>query len=371
MNNITLCDTLAEIDAAAWDSLFAADLPFCRHAFLNGLEQGGSVGEKSGWLPQHLLLYRGQCLVAAMPMYLKIHSYGEYLFDWAIAEAYQQHQLAYYPKLLCAIPFTPAEGQRLGIGKGEDPSEIFGLLYQAILQRQQQLGCSNFQCLYADLPLQQMMRAKGMLERFDVQFQWHNADYPDFTGFLATLPSRKRKQIIKERLHVKQQGVEVKTISGVNLPADFWAQFVRFYQATYQKRSGHNGYLTAETFMLWAEHMADSIVVFAAFTAGKMVAASLCFQSADCLYGRYWGCSSEFDKLHFECCYSAGIEYCIDKGLARFDAGAQGKHKLKRGFVPVVRHGFYHFSSSPLFDAIADYCQREQQALLNYYKLVE
>lgn len=369
MTEIRLCDKLATLDAAAWDRLFADDNPFCRHAFLVGLEQGGSVGESTGWLPQHLLVYRADHLVAAMPMYLKLHSYGEYLFDWSIAEAYQHYQLNYYPKLLCAIPFTPAEGPRLGVAPGESAASMYALLFHAILQRQQQLACSNFQCLYPDRPLQHIMRDSGLLERFDVQFQWHNQNYTDFAGFLAQLPSRKRKQISKERQQVQQQAIEVKTFGGNNLPTDFWSQFIGFYQATYQKRSGHNGYLTPATFALWGENMADAIVVFAAYAAGKLVAASLCFKSADCLYGRYWGCSAEFDKLHFECCYYAGIEYCIANSIGRFDAGAQGEHKLKRGFVPVVRHGFYHFSPSPLVNAITDYFQRERQALLQHYQI--
>ncbi|KKO46721.1 hypothetical protein WG68_04085 [Arsukibacterium ikkense] len=366
MLDVHCCDDLTTIEPAAWDSLFWADNPFCRHAFLAALEQGGSVGEGTGWLPQHLLVYRANNLVAAMPMYLKLHSYGEYLFDWTIAEAYQRQQLSYYPKLLCAIPFTPAQGPRLGLAPGENSEQLYKLIHQAILQRQQQLACSNFQCLYPDIALQQIMRQHGLLERFDVQFQWHNQHYTDFAGFLARLPSRKRKQISKERRQVQQQGIEVITFDGNNLPTDFWPQFVGFYQATYQKRSGHNGYLTPATFALWGQYMADSIVVFAAYAQGKLVAASLCFKSADCLYGRYWGCVAEFDKLHFECCYYAGIDYCIANKLARFDAGAQGEHKLKRGFVPVIRHGFYHFSPGPLVDAISDYCQREQAALLDY-----
>lgn len=371
MINITLCDSLANVAAGAWNRLFAADLPFCQHAFLTALEQGGSVGEGTGWLPQHLLLYRDEVLIAAMPIYLKLHSYGEYLFDWAIAEAYQHYQLPYYPKLLCAIPFTPAEGQRMGIAPDEDHIEIFNLFYQAILQRQQQLACSNFQCLYADLPLQQLMRNSAMLERIDVQFQWYNDNYSNFAEFLVKLPSRKRKQISKERRQVKEQGIEIRSFDGNNLPADFWPIFIGFYQATYQKRSGHNGYLTPATFTLWGKHMAANIVVFAAFAAGELVAASLCFKSANCLYGRYWGCIAEFDKLHFECCYYAGIEYCINNKLDRFDAGAQGEHKLKRGFIPVVRYGFYHFNPSALSHAISDYCQRERQAILRHYQLTE
>ncbi|MAD74363.1 MAG: GNAT family N-acetyltransferase [Rheinheimera sp.] len=370
MIEITLCDDLSTVSAVSWNRLFDTDMPFCQHAFLVALEQGGSVGEGSGWLPQHLLLYRDGSLVAAMPMYLKLHSYGEYLFDWAIAEAYQHHNLAYYPKLLCAIPFTPAEGPRFGVAATEQPAQIFGLLFKAISQRQQQLACSNFQCLYPDFPLQQIMRGSGMLERFDVQFQWHNHNYDAFSDFLAALPSRKRKQISKERAQVSAQGIIVKYHAGSELTPDFWHKFSQFYQATYQKRSGHNGYLTPETMLLWGRDMAESIVVFAAYLNDRLVAASLCFKSTDCLYGRYWGCLAEFDKLHFECCYYAGIDYCIANKIVKFDAGAQGEHKLKRGFVPVIRRGFYQFSPSPLTEAIADYCQREQQALLQHYQLM-
>lgn len=368
--DIKLCDSLATLDATAWDNLFADDMPFCRYAFLSALEQGGSVGEGTGWLSQHLLVYRADKLVAAMPMYLKLHSYGEYLFDWAIADAYQHSQLNYYPKLLCAIPFTPAEGPRLGVAPGESLVQILSLILQAIRQRQQQLACSNFQCLYPEPQLQQILRDSGLLERYDVQFQWFNNNYSDFSGFLAALPSRKRKQINKERLQVSQQGIIIKTLTGSALSTDFWRQFSRFYQATYQKRAGHNGYLTPETFALWGQHMADSIIVFAAYADDKLVAASLCFKSASTLFGRYWGCLAEFDKLHFECCYYAGIEYCIATGLTKFDAGAQGEHKLKRGFTPVLRYGFYQFSPSPLSNAISDYCRRERQALLQHYQLV-
>ena len=370
MIEIKICDDLSTIDAAAWNSLFNADMPFCQHAFLTALEQGGSVGEGSGWLPQHMLLYRAERLIAAMPMYLKLHSYGEYLFDWAIAEAYQHYQLNYYPKLLCAIPFTPAEGPRLGVAANENAGQMFALVLQAIKQHQQHFASSNFQCLYADPPLQQIMRDSGMLERIDVQFQWQNHNFSDFSGFLASLPSRKRKQISKERRQVAEQGVVNKCHSGTELAPDFWHKFSLFYQATYQKRAGHNGYLTPETFVLWGQNMADDIVVFAAYADNKLVAASLCFRSENCLYGRYWGCLAEFDKLHFECCYYAGIEYCIAQNIARFDAGAQGEHKLKRGFIPVVRHGFYHFTASPLSNSIIDYCQRERQALLQHYQLL-
>ncbi|MDX1678920.1 GNAT family N-acetyltransferase [Arsukibacterium sp.] len=369
MTEIKLCDRLATIDAVAWDNLFPADMPFCRHAFLSALEQGGSVGEKSGWLPQHLLLYRGDSLIAAMPMYLKLHSYGEYLFDWAIAEAYQHYQLSYYPKLISAIPFTPAEGPRFGVAAGENSGQLFTVLLQAINQRLRQLSCSNFQCLYPDPASQQLLRDSEMLERFDVQFQWHNHNFQTFSDFLAALPSRKRKQIGKERRQVAEQDIIVKCHHGTELTPAFWQSFSRFYQATYQKRAGHNGYLTAETFALWGQHLADSIVVFAAYAEHTLVAASLCFRSNSVLYGRYWGCLTEFDKLHFECCYYAGIDYCIANKLSYFDAGAQGEHKLKRGFLPVVRRGFYQFSPSPLSNAISDYCQREQLALLQHYQL--
>jgi predicted N-acyltransferase len=398
--NIEVLSSISQISASSWNDLFASDYPFCRHEFLQALELGNSVGQGTGWLPQHLLLWEGRTLVAAAPAYLKQHSYGEYLFDRVFAEAYQRHGLRYYPKLLLAIPFTPAEGPRLGIAKGVDPQTVLPWLQQALHQAAADstaakfIGLSHWQCLYAGKAEQQLFRGAGWLERFDVQFEWQNQLLPtaecpvtpqkfaSFEQFLASLTARKRKQIRKERALVQQQKLQIRTLTGDDLNAAFWTQFYQFYVATYLKRSGHQGYLTEQTFLLWGRTLTSQIVVFSAWQGDEMVAASLCFRSNDKLYGRYWGCSDAFAMLHVECCYYAGIDYCIAQGLSAFDAGAQGEHKLQRGFVPVIRSGFYRFIPAlpsadetsaahtelrqSMHSAIANYCQEEQAMVLNY-----
>lgn len=389
--HIEVLSSISHINAQTWNNLFATDYPFCRHEFLHALELGGSVGTGTGWLPQHLLLWDGSSLLAAAPAYRKHHSYGEYLFDRVFAEAYQRHGLRYYPKLLLAVPFTPAEGPRLGIAKGVDPQSVLPWLQQCLNAMSTEDSAvsalctfSHWQCLYAGKAEQQLFRDAGWLERFDVQFEWQNQaqKFTGFEQFLATLTARKRKQIRKERSLVQQQGIQLRTLTGDSLDAAFWLQFYQFYVATYLKRSGHQGYLTEQTFLLWGRTMAAQIVVFSAWLGDELVAASLCFRSDDKLYGRYWGCSEAYSMLHFECCYYAGIDYCIAQGLAAFDAGAQGEHKLQRGFVPVIRSGFYRFLSADrsadpagtaqaeleksMHSAIANYCHEEQKMVLDY-----
>lgn len=379
MMQLQWLDSISKVKAADWNALFPADYPFTRHEFLQALESGGSVGSSSGrqtgWLVRHFVLWQEDQLIAAVPAYLKLHSYGEYLFDWSFAEAYQNYGLDYYPKLLLAIPFTPAEGPRLGLAAGMDKAQLLQWLQQGVGQLNQLLPLSHLQCLYAEPDDQQAFRDAGFVERFDVQFLWSNQGFQSFNDFLAVLTARKRKQIRKERATVAEQGVVLKTLSCADLDFAFWQQFYGFYCDTYQKRSRHNGYLTAETFRLWGQTMAKRIVVFAAFADEKMLAASLCFQSETSLYGRYWGCAEDFNFLHFECCYYSGIEYCIKQGLQFFDAGAQGEHKLQRGFAPVLRHGFYQFTEKAqhkaLNEAIARYCLQEQKALEQYRQEAE
>jgi predicted N-acyltransferase len=366
--------SLAEVTAADWNGLFPADYPFCRYEFLLALEQGGSVGnnagKNTGWLVRHFVVWQNDQLIAAVPAYIKLHSYGEYLFDWSFAEAYQNYGLDYYPKLLLAIPFTPAEGPRLGVAAGIDKAELLQWLAQGVTELQQVLPLSHLQCLYAETEDQQAFRDAGFIERFDVQFLWSNKNYSCFDDFLAVLTARKRKQIRKERAAVTEQGVVIKTLTGVELDLVFWQQFYGFYCDTYQKRSRHQGYLTADTFWRWGQTMANQLIVFAAFKDDEMLAASLCFQSESTLFGRYWGCKQDFNFLHFECCYYSGIDYCIRQGLQFFDAGAQGEHKLQRGFAPVLRHGFYRFTEKAehkaMNEAIARYCIQEQRALVVY-----
>ena len=364
--------SLLQVGAAQWDSLFAADNPFCRHGFLLALEQGGSVDSgnsqhNTGWSSQHLTLWQGDILLAAVPGYIKSHSYGEYLFDWQIADAYRQFNLPYYPKWIAAIPFTPVCGPRLGLRNTNEHEMVIALLCEALQQGMTEQRFCSVQWLYTSEQMQKSLNRHGFLARHDVQFLWHNTGYQQFDDYLQRLTARKRKQIRHERR--SSSGFSIRTLHGHQLSPLHWQAIVRCYQATYLKRSGHHGYISSDSFMQIGRSMADNLVVFAAFSddaSQDIIAMALCFSSADTLYGRYWGTLTDADCLHFELCYYQGIEYCISHQLRYFDAGAQGEHKLKRGFVPVTRYGSYCFADTPLSPAIADYFSQETKHLTQY-----
>ncbi|GAB2914207.1 GNAT family N-acetyltransferase [Rheinheimera gaetbuli] len=382
MLSIRWLSSLSGVTAAQWDLLFSADAgltgtapgdnPFCRHSFLLALEQGGSVDSansrhNTGWTSQHLTLWQGDTLVAAVPGYLKSHSYGEYLFDWQIADAYRQFNLPYYPKWIAAIPFTPVSGPRLGLLRTADVEMVLARLCDVLQQGLNEQRFCSVQWLYTSAALQQRLSQQGFLARHDVQFLWHNAGYCQFDDYLKRLTSRKRKQIRHERSSSKD--FSIRTLHGHQLSTLHWQAIVRCYQATYLKRSGHQGYISGDSFIQLGRSMADNLVVFAAFsddTSQDIVAMALCFSSTDTLYGRYWGTLIDADCLHFELCYYQGIEYCISHQLSYFDAGAQGEHKLKRGFQPVTRYGSYCFANTPLGPAIADYFVHEARQLQLY-----
>ena len=367
-------NSLMQLCPLQWDVLFAADgdYPFCRHAFLLALEQGGSVDGKTGWHSQHLTLWQHDTLVAAVPGYIKQHSYGEYLFDWQIADAYRQFNLPYYPKWIAAIPFTPATGPRLGIlsALAEDANSVDTILTLICDTLKQALATHQFysvQWLYPGNVLHEKLLQQGFLARHDVQFLWHNQAYQSFDDYLNQLNSRKRKQVRQER--TAASGLKLVTLSGSELSPQHWQGIIDCYQATYLKRSGHHGYISGESFYQLWQTMSQALVVFAAVSADndeQILAMALCFKSQDTLYGRYWGALVDADKLHFELCYYQGIDYCIKHGLSYFDAGAQGEHKLKRGFEPVTRYGNYLFADTPLSSAIADYFRQEAGQLALY-----
>lgn len=367
--------SLTQVKAEEWDRLFAADYPFTRHAFLLAFEQGGSVDGKTGWHSQHLTVWQDEQLIAAVPGYLKTHSYGEYLFDWQIGQAYQQFQLPFYPKWIAAIPFTPVAGPRLGVLTPQLSAEILPLISQFLQQQLTANGVQplqSIQWLYTDESLTTALTTQHFWLRHDVQFLWQNQGYQQFADFLASLTSRKRKQITKERASC--QHLLLKTLTGTELSTQHWQQLIQCYQATYYKRSGHAGYISAASFALLAKHLAKQIVVFAAFhpeQPEQLIAASFCFIGGDTLYGRYWGALAENELLHFELCYYQGIEYCIKHGLQYFDAGAQGEHKLKRGFAPVKRYGAYAFADTPLSAAIKNYFAQESAQLTTYISAAE
>ena len=358
--NAEFITSLSQMPAAQWDALVGEDYPFLRHRFLYGLESTDCTTAETGWQPCHLVLRDATRPVAVLPMYLKSHSYGEYVFDWSWAQAWQQSGLSYYPKLVSAIPFTPATGPRLCSASDLDESSAWEHALDAIEQfaRQQQL--SSWHLLFPQEAVSRHLLAHGLPQRRTVQFHWFNEDFDSFDQFLETFNSRKRKGLRRERRRVQDQGLRIETRVGGAIREQDWAFFHRCYQFTYAKRSGHGGYLTREFFTEVAASMGDQVIMVVARDDGEAVAASLYFRSGDTLYGRYWGCLREYDCLHFEACYYRGIEFCIEHGLQQFDPGAQGEHKIQRGFTPVATFSNHWIADPALAEAVADFTRREQ-----------
>lgn len=354
---------LSDIAPSQWDALLPDAQPFMRHAFLSALEESGSVGGHSGWSPvHHLLRGAGGELLAAMPVYLKSHSYGEYVFDWAWADACQRAGIGYYPKLLAAVPFTPVGGARLLAA--DDASAV--QLLDALERDAAADGLSgvhiNFTDAFADLHLR---GRRGWLERLGCQFHWRNQGYRDFQDFLDALSSRKRKQLRKEREQVAGQGIEFDWRAGSELSEAEWDFVYACYANTYRVR-GQAPYLTRTFFSLLAARMPEAIRVVLALQGARPVAMAFSLQGGDTLYGRYWGSLAEFDRLHFETCFYQGIDQAIVSGLQRFDAGAQGEHKLIRGFEPVITRSWHFLTHPGLRAAVDDFLRQERDGIQAY-----
>jgi len=366
----------SEIEAAAWDSLLAAQAapsPFMRHAYLDAMEQSGSASPESGWLPRFLTLWHGRELMAACPMYLKGHSYGEYVFDWAWANAYQQHGLAYYPKAVVAVPFTPVPGTRL---LARDAASR-ALLVQALLAWCKEEELSSLHLLFgADEDIEACADA-GLMLRHTVQFHWKNraptlgtngeSSWPDFDAFLATLSHDKRKKIRQERRKVHDAGVRFRWSRGADISEADWNFFYRCYARTYREH-GNPPYLKPEFFGRMAEDLPEAWLLFIAERGGKPIASSLIALSADAsvAYGRYWGALERVDCLHFEACYYQPLAWCIEHGVQRFEGGAQGEHKMARALMP-VKTTSAHWLAHPAFaDAVERFLEREDEGIANY-----
>lgn len=364
---LSFIDSIHQIGANDWNRLSDnSQYPFLQHAFLSALEDSGSTTVGTGWEPHHLLVRdRGQ-LCAAVPLYRKTHSYGEYVFDWAWADAYQRSGRHYYPKLVTAIPFTPASGPRFLLANSVEDECLLPMLTSAITEEALSLGASSWHCLFPETSVSEQLAARGFSRRLGCQFHWFNRGYRDFDDFLESFASRKRKNLKKERRRVVEQGIELVVKSGDEVTQSEWDLFYQLYHLTYFKRSGRQGYLGPDFFHRLAESMPASIVLVVAYQEGEMIAAALNFRDREYLYGRYWGCKQEFNFLHFEACYYQGIDYAIQHGLKRFDPGAQGEHKIQRGFTPVATWS-NHWIAEPLFkDAIDDFLQREQASVSAY-----
>ncbi|PCJ33088.1 MAG: GNAT family N-acetyltransferase, partial [Moraxellaceae bacterium] len=304
---------MSQIDEQEWNSVLQVEYPFLKYGFLWALESTGATVKSSGWQPQHLTVYRGSVLVAFLPLYLKYHSYGEYVFDWSWAEAYERNGQTYYPKLLSCVPYTPATGPRLCIASSEDKDLITTYVIESLLAHARAIKVSSIHVLFPEKALNQRLQESGLSSRLGTQFHWFNQDYESFGGFLETFSSRKRKNVRKERKNVEKQGVQFRVLEGESIDASMWKTFYSFYQRTYLKRSGHGGYLSQAFFEAVAEAIPSQLVMVVAFDgdgegAGdseveEPIAAALYFRDQDTLYGRYWGCQKDVEFLHFETCY--------------------------------------------------------------------
>jgi predicted N-acyltransferase len=357
---LRLATAIADISPRQWDALSAGH-PFLRHAFLHALEASGCVSEASGWKPRHLTLWRGETMVAAMPLYEKTHSFGEFVFDWAWAEAYQRAGLAYYPKLLAAIPFTPVPGSRL---LAQDDA-IRHALVDAALRQARDSGVSSMHFLFQNDAQTALLASRGLMIRRGVQFHWHNRGFRDFGDFLDTLTRDKRKKIRQDRRRVADAGVTLLRLPGRSLERHHWAFFFRCYCQTFHER-GHTPYLNLDFFLRIGESMPDQVLLILALRGDTPVAAALDIVDEHRLYGRYWGALEFVSGLHYEACYYQGIEYCIERKLDVFEGGAQGEHKLARGFDPVATASAHWLRDPRFATAVERFLEREAQGIDSY-----
>jgi len=356
---------LAEIDPSAWNALLPDDNPFLDHAFLSGLEQHGCLDAEHGWIPRHLGLYRGNELIAAAPLYVKLNSHGEYVFDWAWASAYARAGLDYYPKLLCAVPYSPVPGPRLLVANGGD--ELRRTLTTAIGAEVDRHSWSSAHLNFAGGNDVAAFADSYWLPRFDWQFHWHNRGWRDFNDFLAALTPKKRKNIRQERARVVRAGVSCEIRHGDELSGTEWQALHAFYQSTFDEK-GNFAALTLEFLQHLGRAMPRRILAVLCRRQGRLIAGAILLRSRDTLYGRYWGCVEQIPGLHFEACYYQGIEYCLRERLARFEPGAQGEHKLARGFLPVATRSFHYIADRRFRGAIADALAREARSLRAYHE---
>lgn len=308
-----------------------------------------------------------------MPLFIKSHSYGEYVFDWSWAEAYQRHGMNYYPKLVNACPFTPATGPRWAIHSSYSEDDVLAFMSQTIIQEANNINASSCHSLFSSAEKSALLTQHTWQQRIGYQYHWFNRDYNNFDDFLSTMTSRKRKNIKKEREKVIQQNIIIDVKSGAEIKAQDWHDFHIFYQLTYIKLSGHAGYLSAEFFPLLAQTMCDNVVMVQASVINEdkqkdTVAAALYFKDNHTLYGRYWGCRENFDSLHFEVCYYQGIEYAIKHKLQRVDPGAQGEHKIQRGFTPIKTYSNHWIAHDEFSHAIQEFLQVEEKEVEAYIK---
>ena len=363
---IKTIESLHDVSANDWNRLAGNQFPFIQHEFLIALENNGAVGKEFGWLTHFFLAYEDDKLVGALPLYIKFNSYGEFVFDWAWADAYQQNHIRYYPKLVTAIPYTPATGPRLLIQNNERYQEIADTLINAVLSFAGKSQISSFHCLFTNKKdTEYFDKNPHFMMRLGCQFHWVNNNYTSFTHFLEHLTSKKRKQIKRERRIVNEQEIEFEILNGFEATEHHWDVYHRFYESTFKRKSGMPT-LSKDFFKEIARTMPDNIVLVLAKYQDKYVASAFNLKGSDSLYGRHWGCSEEFDNLHFEACYYQGLEYCINNGLKYFEPGAQGEHKIARGFMPTKTWSAHWIAHPQFSESISNFLSHETEGMLDY-----
>ena len=366
---VEIVDHVGAIPAAHWDALTGDANPFVEHAFLKALEDSGSVGRGTGWIPSHLVV-RGADgdgpdlaaptapILGAAPLYVKTDSYGEYIFDWGWANAAHRAGIAFYPKLTAAVPFTPVTGPRLLVHPGADAEAVSAALAQGAISLCERANLSGVHWLFCTAQESARLAGAGYTPRLSRQFHWHNAGYRDFEDFLAAMSAKRRKEVRRERRRAQGHGLDIHVLPGTELRPEQWRALDGFYRRTVAQRGGMD-YLTPRFFELLPERLAHRVVAVIAERAGRPVAGTLNFRKGDHLYGRYWGASEDLDALHFECCYYQLVDYAIAEGITLFEAGAQGQHKLARGFLPSLTHSAHVIAHPGLRQAIDAFIGRE------------
>ena len=363
---VEFLNSIEEISKDQWDGIHANRYPFLKYEFLKCLEITKCVSSDQGWQPMHAVVYKEGKLIAAMPLYVKTDSQGEFIFDWSWADAYYRNGLEYYPKLVCSIPFTPATGPRILFSNSEDRNYVVNKISEALKELSENLKFSSIHILLAEKEEINQFSEEDFSLRTSYSFHWFNNGYASFDMFLEDMTSRQRKNIKKERVKILQQGITLSKIKGDQITIEMMEIFYQFYQVTYLKR-GMRGYLNFDFFKKIIEVLPESIMlVMASNKNGDFVAGALNFYDEKKLYGRYWGCLEEYDSLHFETCYYQGIEFCIENELESFDPGVQGEHKIKRGFCPIETYSAHWIKDLRFKEAIDDFLERERAHILEY-----
>jgi len=364
---ISFINDINKIGKTRWNELTGVHNPFLRFEFFSALEAHDCVGKTQGWIPQYLIVEdeTKNSLLAIMPLYLKYNSYGELVFDWSWADAYHQAGRPYYPKLVSAIPYTPATGERIFFAKNADRKLVTAEIINSLKQVTSENGLSSVHCLFPPESDCKAFEQQGFVSRLACQFHWHNQQYESFSHFISTFSSRKRKNILKERKRSTEQGIEFKILSGNEIEPDLWPEIYHFYQKTFIEKGGYASF-TQAFFEEISQTMGDQLIVILAIHKGKFVASAICYRSNRILYGRHWGCTEKFDALHFETCYYQGIDYAIANKLVTFEPGAQGEHKISRGFIPTATWSTHWIKDDDFRSAIYHFVDKEKLYMQEY-----